>query len=169
MSDLNDFRDPNPPDYPPSVPPEPGTPTPQQAPVYPETPDVVERESVLENEGGTVAYTPDDDDAASEPDTATPADALTADMPAAEALISPDAARVESLTRYIERYPNTPTNYILRGEVYLTLRQAASAAADFRRALDLAEAHSADLSWGYANAAFIDRAAQGLRRAQQHG
>ena len=74
--------------------------------------------------------------------------------------------RIEALTRAIEQYPNTPTNYVLRGEVYLTIKQHSLAAADFHRALGLAEARVDELPWGYANAAVIDRAQNGLRHAQ---
>ena len=73
--------------------------------------------------------------------------------------------RLDALTRAIERYPYTPINYVLRGELYLSLRQMAQAAADFEHALTLAvtTAESELLTWGYLNAALIDRAHNGLR------
>jgi hypothetical protein len=80
--------------------------------------------------------------------------------------LSADEWRLQELNDAIERYPNTPTNYVLRGEVYLAFNQHALAAADFKRALDLAEARLDGLPWGYATAAFIDRARIGLRRVR---
>ena len=80
--------------------------------------------------------------------------------------ISVNEWRLQELARAIERYPSTPTNYVLRGEVYLVLNQHALAAADFNRALDLAGARLDQLPWGYATAAFIDRARTGLRRVR---
>jgi len=73
-------------------------------------------------------------------------------------------SRIDALTRKIEQYPNAPVNYVLRGEVYSDLGDDALAASDFRRAVALGEQHSETLDWGYVNAAFIDRAIDGLRR-----
>ena len=73
--------------------------------------------------------------------------------------------RINDLTAQIERYPNTPVNFIIRGEVYLAHGQADAASIDFQRALDLAESRVDTLPWGYVNAGLIDRAREGLVEA----
>ncbi|MHB8627654.1 MAG: hypothetical protein ACYDBJ_15580 [Aggregatilineales bacterium] len=75
-------------------------------------------------------------------------------------------ARIRDLTTQIERYPHTPANFVVRGEVYLSCGQAEAAAVDFQRALDLAESRVDELPWGYVNAGLIDRAREGLNEAQ---
>ncbi len=72
--------------------------------------------------------------------------------------------RLAALTRKIVAYPEVPVNYVLRGELYLSLNQPAAAAHDFEQAITLGEALDRELDWGYLNAAYIDRANEGLRR-----
>ena len=78
--------------------------------------------------------------------------------------ISSAESRLDALTRKIEQYPESPVNYVLRGEVYSSLGDQMLAAGDFRRAIQLGEQHDPALAWGYANAAYIDRAAAALRQ-----
>jgi uncharacterized protein HemY len=75
------------------------------------------------------------------------------------------AQRLRLLSRKIEKIPEAPVNYVLRGELYLSVNEYERAAADFRQALALAEALDPELDWGYINAAYIDRAHEGLRQA----
>ena len=74
--------------------------------------------------------------------------------------------RIQNLTAQIDRYPHTPVNFVVRGEVYLANGQAEAAKGDFQRALDLAEGRVDELPWGYVNAGLIDRAREGLNEAQ---
>jgi len=76
--------------------------------------------------------------------------------------------RLEALDRAIARDPTAAINLLLRGELYLALDQIDAAAADFTRALALAEAEAESLRWGYANSAVIDRATDGLREVAHH-
>ncbi len=72
--------------------------------------------------------------------------------------------QLDALSRKIMQYPDAPVNYVLRGEVYLDYHDTERAAADFRQAIALAEDQDATLDWGYINAAYIDRAVDGLRK-----
>ena len=136
-------------------------------------PDVLLGKKVLENEGGAlesayVVYETLTTEAETAESSESPPEADSSDT--TQPLARPQSVnelRIEALTQAIERYPNTPTNYVLRGEVYLALNQHTLAGADFNRALTLAEAHVDELPWGYATAAFVDRAQNGLRQVQQ--
>lgn len=75
-----------------------------------------------------------------------------------------EEARLAALTSKIIAYPEVPVNYVLRGELHLSLNQPDSAAHDFEQAIRLAEALDSELDWGYLNASYIDRANEGLRR-----
>jgi tetratricopeptide (TPR) repeat protein len=74
------------------------------------------------------------------------------------------AERVKLLSAAIERYPDAPVNYVLRGELYLNEGYFAEAADDFRRGLALAEAKAEAADWGYVSQGLADRARQGLRK-----
>ncbi len=74
------------------------------------------------------------------------------------------AERLVALTRAIERQPESPANYVIRGEVYEEIGERARAEEDFRTALKLAEAQFADDDWGMVSQALQDRAVAGLRR-----
>jgi tetratricopeptide (TPR) repeat protein len=74
------------------------------------------------------------------------------------------AQRMRVLTKKIEKFPEAPVNYVLRGELYLSAGEYEEAEADFGRAITLAEALDPELDWGYINAAYIDRAHEGLRQ-----
>jgi Tfp pilus assembly protein PilF len=69
------------------------------------------------------------------------------------------------LTEAIERYPDSPVNYVLRGEALLDGGDKDLAADDFMKALALAEPRADTANWGYINRALADRARDGLRRA----
>jgi len=83
---------------------------------------------------------------------------------AAEPPVPP--SRLEQLAAAIERHPQSPANYVLRGELYLDARNYALAEADFLRALELSEQGAETADWGYIHRAFNDRAREGLRRCR---
>ena len=72
--------------------------------------------------------------------------------------------RLIALTQKIDRYPEAPVNYVLRGEIYLSIGDNLSAETDFRQAIALSEQRDPELDWGYLNTAFLDRAVEGLRQ-----
>jgi len=67
------------------------------------------------------------------------------------------------LTRLIQREPDVPVYYVLRGEGFLARGQHAQARADFEIAQRLAQALAAQSDWGYLYQAYGDRAVVGLR------
>jgi len=75
-------------------------------------------------------------------------------------------SRVDVLTEAIERHPDSPVNYVLRGEVLLEGGDNDLAAQDFLKALELAEPRAETANWGYIHRAMADRAREGLRRAR---
>lgn len=72
-------------------------------------------------------------------------------------------ANLDLLTRAIERDPATPANYVLRGEEWLLCGAYDRAAADFERAIVLAQHDLEHSAWGYVLQSLIDRAEVGLR------
>jgi tetratricopeptide (TPR) repeat protein len=78
------------------------------------------------------------------------------------------AARVAALNRAIDADPDAPVNYVLRGELRLKLREREAAAADFQKALALADSAFAASDWGLVAQTLRDRALAGLRRAGYH-
>jgi tetratricopeptide (TPR) repeat protein len=76
--------------------------------------------------------------------------------------------RLHSLSRAIEDAPETPANYVLRGELYLEVGEYELAEADFQRGLELAAAEFETSDWGIMAQAMRDRAEAGLASAQQH-
>ncbi len=72
-------------------------------------------------------------------------------------------SQVRVLTRLIQREPETPVYYVLRGEEFLARGHIAQARADFETAQRLAETLAAQSDWGYLYQAYGDRAAAGLR------
>lgn len=76
-------------------------------------------------------------------------------------------ARIQSLTRQISRDQASAALYLCRGEHYLEAGDLASAAADFRQALALAEVQFKTEMWGVVAQALRDRAFRGLQNAQQ--
>jgi hypothetical protein len=75
--------------------------------------------------------------------------------------------RLRSLSLAIEKHPETPANYVLRGELYLDVGENELAAADFQRALELAEAQFEASDWGGIAQVMRDRAEAGLEKAQR--
>lgn len=73
--------------------------------------------------------------------------------------------RLRSLSLAIEKYPQTPANYVLRGELYLGVGEHELAATDFQRALELASAQFEASDWGGIAQAMRDRAEAGLEKA----
>ncbi len=76
-------------------------------------------------------------------------------------------SRVDVLTDAIDRYPDSPVNYVLRGEALLEGGDSDLAADDFMKALELAEPRAETANWGYLSRALADRARDGLRRARE--
>ena len=76
--------------------------------------------------------------------------------------------RLHSLSRAIEDAPETPANYVLRGELYLEVGEYELAEADFQRGLELAAAQFETSDWGIVAQVMRDRAEAGLASAQQH-
>ena len=79
-----------------------------------------------------------------------------------DAEFPPIPTRVKELTQAIERYPQSPVNYVLRGEAHWDEGHGLEALRDFQAALKLAE--SRDTTWEFVNRSILDRARQGLRR-----
>lgn len=75
--------------------------------------------------------------------------------------------RIQSLTRAISRAPASAAAYLCRGESYLEAGDPASAAADFRQALALAEVQFKTETWGVVAQTLRDRAFRGLQKVQQ--
>lgn len=72
-------------------------------------------------------------------------------------------AELLNLTDAIASFPNAPSNYVMRGELYLKLGHYAEARADFHQALTLASQEFADANWGLIAQSLQDRAVAGLR------
>jgi tetratricopeptide (TPR) repeat protein len=75
--------------------------------------------------------------------------------------------RLRSLSLAIEKYPDTPANYVLRGELYLDVGEHELAAADFQRALEQAAAQFETSDWGGIAQVMRDRAESGLAKARR--
>jgi hypothetical protein len=77
------------------------------------------------------------------------------------------ADRLDHLEQAIENAPDTPANYVLRGELYLDAREYALAARDFQRAYELAVKQFERSDWGLIAQAMQDRALIGLQKAEK--
>jgi hypothetical protein len=75
--------------------------------------------------------------------------------------------RLRNLSLAIEHSPDTPVNYVLRGELYLDIREYELAEVDFQRALELASAQFEASDWGGIAQVMRDRAEAGLARARR--
>jgi len=80
---------------------------------------------------------------------------------------APDLPIVLLLSETIERYPEEPVNYLLRGEAWLTAGDPRRAASDFEAARDLVRQRLAQSAWGYVEQAYLDRAMIGLAECRQ--
>lgn len=82
--------------------------------------------------------------------------------------VEPDtlAEQRRELDAAIAADPDTPINYVLRGELFLTSDDPDAAAADFHRALDLAAHQALESDWGFVAQVVEDRALVGLKKVQ---
>jgi uncharacterized protein HemY len=76
---------------------------------------------------------------------------------------------LRSLNRAIEEHPDSPTNYVLRGELALETKDYGQAIDDFEQALELAAAQVETNRWGFVAQTMQDRAFAGLTRARRLG
>lgn len=83
---------------------------------------------------------------------------------ALEAFSEAASGTLETLGLAIQRHPDAPSNYVVRGEMYLAMGAVLEAASDFRRALHLAESGAETAAWGFVYSSLADRARDGLRR-----
>jgi tetratricopeptide (TPR) repeat protein len=72
--------------------------------------------------------------------------------------------RLDDLNMTIKLYPESASNYVLRGEWFEQQKQYELAIADYEMARQLASEQVATDSWGLVNQAVQDRAIRGLRR-----
>jgi hypothetical protein len=77
------------------------------------------------------------------------------------------AERIRHLDEAIENAADTSTNYVLRGELYLSAREYSLARRDFQRAYELAASQFAHSDWGLMAQAMQDRALAGLQQAEK--
>jgi hypothetical protein len=82
-------------------------------------------------------------------------------------LTFPEARFVE-LTRAIDRHPDAPVNYVLRGELLVEAGETAAAAEDFASAILLAEKCAESADWGFLSIALMERARVGLQRCKEY-
>lgn len=75
--------------------------------------------------------------------------------------------RLYQLNVSIEFSPDSPTNYVLRGELFLERKEYHLAKADFEIALALAESFDETAGWGLIEQAMRDRALEGLKKVQR--
>ena len=109
----------------------------------------------------------DEDGAVGADLTPAPADETAAEpVPRVDRRLAEIISRVDVLTEAIERHPDSPVNYVLRGEALLEGGDHDLAADDFVKALELAEPRAETANWGYLGRALADRARDGLRRAR---
>ncbi|MBZ0304069.1 MAG: hypothetical protein K8J31_30310 [Anaerolineae bacterium] len=78
-----------------------------------------------------------------------------------------DGSRLDALTRAIARNPDSASNYVLRGELYMDRQDYVLAATDFELALNLAAEQFKEDSWGLLSQALRDQAERGLERARR--
>jgi len=68
--------------------------------------------------------------------------------------------RLLALNLAVERAPDAPVNYLLRGEYWLEHQRPSLAREDLEQALMLAQTQLDTLDWGYIYQSYIDRASQ---------
>lgn len=73
------------------------------------------------------------------------------------------AASVRELSVMLELYPDTPSLYLVRGELFYRRKDYALAKSDFQRAVDLAESDLSQKDWAIIDQAVADRARQWLK------
>lgn len=77
------------------------------------------------------------------------------------------AERLRLLDQAIYKHPEAPTNYVLRGELYLKIGDYDAAYTDFVQALDQAAQQVESAEWGLVAQAMQDRALVGKRAAEK--
>lgn len=75
--------------------------------------------------------------------------------------------RLRELTHAIAMRPESPSNYVLRGELYLSVGLPDLASSDFEMAHDLALAQLESKDWGVVAQGMLDRAQFGMKQAQK--
>jgi tetratricopeptide (TPR) repeat protein len=75
--------------------------------------------------------------------------------------------RLEDLFTAIAANPDSFTNYVLRGELYLQMGEIELAISDFETAQKLASEHLAVDNWGFIAQVMQDRALVGLAQAKR--
>lgn len=113
----------------------------------------------------------DDDDLISEYSDST----LSTPTPTVEMKISPKGERqitkheqwLRSLNRAIAEHPESPTNYVLRGELALETKAYDLAISDFKKALEIAAIQVETSNWGIVAQVMQDRAHSGLAEAER--
>lgn len=73
--------------------------------------------------------------------------------------------RLVELDYAIERHPEAPSNYVVRGEHHLAAHFYDQAVSDFQQALELASQQLEVENWGLITQTMRDRALNGLERA----
>jgi uncharacterized protein HemY len=77
-----------------------------------------------------------------------------------------NATRLRALSEAIERHPQHPVNYVLRGEIYLKSGAYEQAARDFELAYQRAAQQFDEEDWGLLSQTLRDRAERGLELAR---
>lgn len=72
-----------------------------------------------------------------------------------------------ALEMAIQKSPESPVNYFLRGEMYLELGIIEAAREDFETAIRLAERAQASASWEFIFQSYQDRAAIALQKLSE--
>lgn len=73
--------------------------------------------------------------------------------------------RLDLLDETVIRYPQSPSGYVLRGELHLSAGLVSQAVRDFRQGLALAESQLYTEQWGLVAQVMRDRAREGLNQA----
>ncbi len=75
--------------------------------------------------------------------------------------------RLRELNVSIEYSPDSPTLYVLRGELFLERKEYHLAKADFETAIEIADEFDPEMGWGFVAQAMRDRASDGLEKVQR--
>jgi hypothetical protein len=87
--------------------------------------------------------------------------------PSGEQRISKRDRWMRSLNRAIAEHPESPTNYVLRGELGIESKAYDQAISDFKKALELASIQVETSTWGIIAQVMQDRAHRGLAEARR--
>jgi hypothetical protein len=86
--------------------------------------------------------------------------------PTGEYYLSRREQWLRSLNRAIAEHPESPTNYVLRGETALEMKAYDQAISDFKKALEVASIQVETRNWGIVAQVMQDRAYAGLAEAK---